>query len=98
MDHFKETTLEGHVQLCELRYKSLEEKINAVEARLTTFEARLTKMETAISAVKNDMSSGFSDIKLLIEKQDSARTVQLIATLGTVAVATISLLGYVIMH
>ena len=40
MVEFKETTLEGHIQLCELRYKNLEEKINAVEARLTRWRLR----------------------------------------------------------
>jgi hypothetical protein len=83
MVEFKETTLEGHVQLCELRYKNLEEKINAVEARLT-------KVETAVANLKSEMVTGFSEIKLLLEKQSNARTVQIIATAGTIVVATIS--------
>ena len=91
MSDFKETTLEGHVQLCELRYRALEEKINAVDARLT-------KVETAVSNLKNDMASGFSDIKLLLEKQSNARTIQIIATAGTVVAAVLAVAGYIITH
>ena len=91
MDKFKETTLKGHIQLCELRYQSLEEKINAVEERLT-------KVETEISSLKKDMATGFGEIKLLIEKQSNARSIQIIATVGTVLVAVIGLVGFVITH
>jgi len=91
MDNFKETTLKGHIQLCELRYRNLEEKINEVEQRLT-------KMEDNISALKKEMATGFGEIKLLIEKQNNARAVQLIATIGSVAVAVLALVGYVITH
>lgn len=91
MDKFKETTLKGHIQLCELRYQSLEEKINAVEERLT-------KVETEISSLKKDMANGFGEIKLLIEKQSNARIIQLIATFGTVAAAGFGVLGYILTH
>lgn len=80
MDNFKETSLKGHIQLCELRYKSLEEKINAVEIKLV-------KVEDKVSTLKAEMSAGFSDIKLLIERQNNARTIQIIATTGTVIAA-----------
>jgi hypothetical protein len=83
MDRFKETTLKGHIQLCELRYQNLEEKINAVEHRLT-------KVEDQISALKKEMSTGFGEVKLLIEKQNNARTIQLIATAGTVLAALVA--------
>lgn len=83
MDNFKETSLKGHIQLCELRYKSLEEKINAVEQRIT-------KVEDKISSLKAEMATGFADIKLLIERQNNARTIQIIATAGTVVAAVIA--------
>lgn len=89
MDNFKETTLEGHINLCELRYRNLEDKINA-------FDKRLIDVENKISTLKNEMVQGFSDIKLLIEKQNNARTIQVIATFGTIAVALISLIGYLL--
>lgn len=80
-----------HVSLCSERYKSL-------EARLDAVELRLTKMEDQISAIKGQMASGFNDIRLLIEKQNNARTIQLITTFGAIAVSVIGLLGYIITH
>ena len=91
MDEFKETTLEGHIQLCELRYKSLEDKINALDQRLT-------KVEDKISALKGEMLSGFADIRLLLEKQSNSRTIQIIATVGTVAASLASAIVYYILH
>ena len=89
MDQFKETTLEGHIQLCELRYKSLEDKINALEQRLT-------KVEADISSIKRDISTGFSEVKLLIEKQSNARHIQILATSGSIIVALLGTIGYMI--
>jgi chromosome segregation ATPase len=80
-----------HVSLCSQRYKELEGRLDAVEQRLT-------KMEDQISAIKGQMATGFNDIRLLIEKQNNARTIQLITTFGTIAVAVIGLLGYIITH
>jgi len=82
-DQFKETTLKGHIQLCELRYKNLEERLDNVEARLTTLEGK-------ISDVSKTLQSNFLEIKLAIEKANSRRDVQIIATLGTIIVASIS--------
>jgi hypothetical protein len=89
MDEFRETTLKGHVEKCQLRYEHLNQKLEAMNARLT-------KVETDISAIKGTMQSGFADIKLLLEKQSNARTVQLIATIGTVTAAAIGAFIYVL--
>lgn len=80
-----------HVSLCEERYKAL-------EARLDAVEQRLTKMEDQIADIKGQMASGFNDIRLLIEKQNNARSIQVIATFGTIAAAVIALLGYIATH
>lgn len=80
-----------HVSLCEQRYKALEMRLDAVEEKLA-------KMEDQISAIKGQMATGFNDIRLLIEKQNNARTIQVIATFGTVAAAVLALLGYIITH
>lgn len=78
-----------HTQLCAERYKDL-------ERRLEGFDERLTKMEDQISSIKREMAAGFNNIQLLIEKQNNARTIQVIATFGTIAAAVVALLGYVI--
>lgn len=83
MDQFKETTLKGHIQLCELRYKNLEERLDNVENRLTQIEAKVSNLSATIQ-------TNMAEIKLIIEKANSKRDVQIIATLGTIIVAAIS--------
>ena len=86
MDNFKETTLKGHIQLCELRYKNLEERLDNVEQRLTQIETKVNDLSATIQ-------TNMSEIKLIIEKANSKRDVQIIATLGTIAVAIIGSLA-----
>ena len=82
MDNFKETTLKGHIHLCELRYKAL-------EGRLDNVEARLTKIEDQVSALKAQTSQGFAEIKLMLERNNARKQTQLIASVGAVIVAVI---------
>lgn len=87
----EERDLATHVEICAIRYKGIEEKLNA-------FDQRLTKVETDISAIKSEMREGFSSIKLLLEKQSNSRTIQIIATFGSIAVAVIGVMGYLLTH
>lgn len=87
----EEQNLAAHVEICALRYKSIEEKFDAVDERLT-------KLETEVSGLKSTTQSGFADIKLLLEKQSNARHMQMIATFGSIAVAVIGVIGYLITH
>jgi chromosome segregation ATPase len=82
MDNFKETTLKGHIQLCELRYKSLEQRLDNVEQRLAQIEDKVNNLGSQIQ-------SNLLEIKLVLQKADSRRDVQIIATLGTIVVAII---------
>ena len=72
-----------HVQLCTERYNALEAKINAVETKLNSLESK-------VSDLSKTLQSNFLEIKLSLEKANSKRDVQVIATLGTVIVAVIS--------
>ena len=87
----EETNLATHVEICAIRYRGIEEKLNA-------FDQRLTKVETDLSSIKSTMQSGFADVKLLLEKQNNSRTIQVIATFGSIAVAVIGVAGYLITH
>ena len=89
MDQFKETSLKGHIQLCELRYKALEERLDNVEQRIS-------KIETTISALKSETQAGFAEIKLLLERQNSNKQVQLIATFGVIVTAVLGFIGYLV--
>ena len=89
MDNFKETSLKGHIQLCELRYKSLEERLDNVESKLA-------KLETDVSELKQETQQGFAEIKLLLERQNSAKQIQMIATFGTIITAVLAFVGYLV--
>ena len=89
MDNFKETTLKGHIQLCELRYQALEERLDNVEARLT-------KIEDQVSSLKAQTNQGFAEIKVMLERQNSSKQVQVIATFGTIITAVLGFIGYLI--
>lgn len=86
MDGFKETSLKGHIQLCELRYKALEERLDNVEQRLSQIEDKVSDLRSAIN-------SNMLEIRLIIEKANSRRDVQIITTLGTIAVAVVGSLA-----
>jgi hypothetical protein len=88
-DQFKETTLKGHISLCELRYKALETRLDGVESRLA-------KMETDVSSLKTQMQSGFNDIKLLLEQRNTSKQTQIIAAAATVIAAMFGAIGYII--
>jgi hypothetical protein len=87
----EERDLATHVEICSLRYKGIEEKFDAVNSRLA-------KVETDVSTIKREMASGFSDIKLILEKQNSSKTTQIVATFGTIITAILAFVGYLITH
>lgn len=78
-----------HVQLCAERYNALEEKIHAVETRIA-------KIESAVSDLKVQTTAGFAEIRLLLERQNSNKQVQLIATFGVVVTAVLGFIGYLV--
>jgi hypothetical protein len=80
-----------HVQLCTERYNALEEKIHAVEARIA-------KIESAVSDLKVQTTAGFAEIRLLLERQNSSKQTQVIATFGVIVTAILSFVGYLIIH
>ena len=86
MDNFKETTLKGHIHLCELRYKNLEQRLDNVEQRLAQIESKVSDLGTQIQ-------SNMLEIRITLEKANSRRDVQIITTLGTIAVAVIGSLA-----
>lgn len=84
----KETEdLATHVSLCELRYKELERRLDAVEARLD-------QLATEVSGVKVQMEKSFSELRLIIERQNNERTTQIIASAGAVLVAIVGVIVY----
>ncbi len=87
----EERDLATHVEICAIRYKAIEERYDAISERLT-------KVEVDLASLKSTTQAGFADIKLLLEKQNNSRTIQIIATFGSIAVAVIGVMGYLLTH
>jgi predicted nucleic acid-binding Zn-ribbon protein len=85
----EESDLATHVEICAIRYQGIQEKIDGLTERLD-------KVESKINTLGQEIQSNFTRIELALEKASSRRDVQLIATMGTVAVAVISAIGYLI--
>jgi len=85
----EEKDLATHVELCAMRYKGIQEKFNGIERRLD-------KVEADISALKVQVQSGFSEIKLLLEQRNNQKQTQYIATIGSIIVAVLGVIGYLI--
>jgi predicted nucleic acid-binding Zn-ribbon protein len=80
-----------HALLCEQRYKALEGRLDAVEQRLS-------KVEDQIADIKQQMHTGFSEIKVMLERNNSQRQTNLVATIGSIVVAVIGVIGYLVVR
>jgi len=87
----EETDLATHVEICAIRYQGIQEKIDGLTERLD-------KVESKINTLGQEIQSNFARIELALEKANAKRDVQIIATMGTIAVAVISAIGYLITH
>lgn len=87
----EEQDLATHVSLCHLRYQQL-------EARLDGMETRLAKVENQLADLKATTQQSFTEIKLLLERQNSTKQTQMIATFGTIITAILAFIGYLITH
>jgi hypothetical protein len=85
------TSLETHVDLCELRYQQLGDRMNRVEERIDSITADLKE-------VKAEMNTGFDEIKemLTTAKDEKFKTVVTVA--GSIIVSLLGLLGYIVVH
>jgi len=85
----EENDLATHVEICAIRYKRIEEKFDDIEQRIS-------KIENQVSDLKTQTQQGFSEIKVLLERQNSSKQTTLITTVGTIIVAVIGVIGYLI--
>ena len=84
-------SLEIHVDLCELRYKALED-------RMTRIEQKVQDISIDVQDFKDEVRKGFGEIKdmLTLAKDEKFKTV--IVTAGSVIVGLLGLLGYIVVH
>jgi pantothenate kinase len=85
------TNLETHVDLCELRYKQLDD-------RMTRIEHKVEEMTVDIQHFKEEMRKNFSEIKTMLQIAKDEKFKAIIASGGSVVVGLLALLGYIVVH
>jgi len=83
--------LQLHVELCAQRYNRMEEKFTGLEDRLDYLHRDFTEF-------KGKADSNFNDLKDLIHQSANKRFNTMVTTAGTVIVALIGMLGYIIIN
>ena len=84
-------SLEIHVDLCELRYKALED-------RMTRIEQKVQDISIDVQDFKLEVRKGFGEIKdmLVAAKDEKYKTI--VTTAGSVVIGLLALLGYIVVH
>ena len=83
--------LQLHVELCAERYNRMEEKFSGLENRLEY-------LQRDFSDFKDKADSNFKDLKDLIHQSANKRFNTMVTTAGTVIVALIGMLGYIVIN
>jgi predicted nucleic acid-binding Zn-ribbon protein len=86
-----EARLNTHEAVCAERYLGLDTKMK-------TIEDRLDRLDSEVKDLKSSTSKGFAEIKELIEKRNNSSHTALISAAGTIIVALIGFLGYLLTH
>jgi len=84
-------SLEIHVDLCELRYKALED-------RMTRIEQHMQEMSVDLRDFKGEVRKGFGDIKIMLQSARDEKFKTIIGAGGSVVVGLLALLGYIVVH
>lgn len=84
-------SLEIHVDLCELRYKQLED-------RMTRIEQRVQDISIDVQDFKEEMRKSFGEVKVMLQTARDEKFKTIIASGGSVVVGLLALLGYIVVH
>ena len=84
-------SLELHVDLCELRYKQLDD-------RMTRIEHKVQELNTDMQDFKDEMRKSFGEIKTMLQAAKDEKFKTIIASGGSVVVGLLALLGYIVVH
>jgi hypothetical protein len=84
-------SLEIHVDLCELRYKQLED-------RMTRIESKVQEVTIDMQDLKEEMRKGFAEVKVMLQAARDEKFKTIIASGGSVVVGLLALLGYIVVH
>jgi septation ring formation regulator EzrA len=83
--------LATHVEICAIRYQGIQEQF-------TVIEDRMDRIETDIREIKASNQRNFDEIKQMLATKMAANQQAIIAASGTIIVALIGFLGYLLTH
>lgn len=83
--------LATHVEICAIRYQGIQEQF-------TVIEDRMDRIEQDIREIKATSQRNFDEIKQMISTKMGAGQQALITAAGTIIVALIGFLGYLLTH
>ena len=84
-------SLEIHVDLCELRYKTLED-------RMTRVENQVKELNIDMQDFKEEVRRSFAEIKAMLQQAKDEKFKTIIGAGGSVVVGLLALLGYIVVH
>jgi hypothetical protein len=84
-------SLEIHVDLCELRYQQLED-------RMTRIETKVQEVTRDMQDLKEEMRKSFGEVKVMLQAAKDEKFKTIIASGGSVVVGLLALLGYIVVH
>jgi uncharacterized coiled-coil protein SlyX len=87
----EKTSLEAHVDLCQLRYQQLEDRLSQVEKQIKDINIDLIDM-------RDKMATNHAELKQLILQGNSEKFKAITAAAGAVVVSLLTALGYLITH
>lgn len=83
--------LNVHVDICQLRYQQLEERIARVESTVAAINKDLQDF-------KHEVRENFDDIKTLLGQAKDQKFNTIVGAASAVIVALLGMLGYIVLH
>jgi hypothetical protein len=91
MSTLEKTSLEAHVDLCELRYRQLEDRMGQVEKQIKDITIDLIDL-------RDKMNDNHAELKQLIMQGNSEKFKAITAASSAIVVSLLTALGYLITH
>ena len=86
-----EARLSTHEEICALRYKALETRMDSIETRMDSIITDVKELKQA-----NEMQ--FAEIKTMLTHARDEKFKTVITAAGTIVVALLGVMGYLITH
>lgn len=83
--------LNVHVDICQLRYQQLEERIGRVETAMATINQDL-------QSFKHEMRENFDEIKNMLNQARDQKFNTVVGAASGIMVALVGMMGYIITH